>query len=339
MSQEIVPSLSFEVIAQTANQVARQTLIYRYQQEKSVETLRRQAFDIEQFERYLSEAGYTVKGMKDDLSLWSGVSYGIIAGFQQWQLLQGYSIGSVNVRMATIRTYCDLANQAEYISQEEIVKIRGIKNIGRKAGRNVDEKRPVQRIGGKKSQTVLLSESHVELIKKKLHEASQTDQEKARDYLLFCLLADHGLRCGEVADLQTKNLDLLTGMLVFYRRKVDKIQTHRLTASTLEAARQYFKIGLPGEKLFDGYAYAKTGKAAADGITTRAINKIVARLGEMVGVKGLSPHDLRHYWATIATQKGTNVRDLQQAGGWNSPYMPLRYAEESEIANEGVKLG
>lgn len=338
MSQEIVPSTSLRDLARVANQAACKTLLYRYQQEKSQETLRRQSYDIEQFEKYLSEAGHAISGMKDDLASWVGVSYGIVAGFQQWQLLQGYSIGSVNVRMATIRAYCDLANQAEYIPQDEITKIHGIKNIGRKAGRNVDEKRPVQRVGKKKAQTILLSESHVELIKKKLHEASQTSQERARDYLLFCLLVDHGLRCGEVADLQTKNLDLLTGMLVFYRRKVDKIQTHRLTASTLEAARQYFKIGLPGEKLFDGYAYAKTGKAAADGITTRAINKIVARLGGMVGVEDLSPHDLRHYWATIATQKGTNVRDLQQAGGWNSPYMPLRYAEESEIANEGVKL-
>lgn len=338
MSQKIIPFVSMRELATMANQAACKTLLVRYQQEKSHETLRRQSYDIDQFEKYLAEVGHVANGMKDDLSSWSDVSYGIISGFQQWQLLQGYSIGSVNVRMATIRAYCDLANQAEYISQDEIVKIRGIKNIGRKSGRNVDEKRPVQRIGKKKSQTVLLSESHVELIKKKLHEASQTDHERARDYLLFCLLADHGLRCGEVADLKTKNLDLLTGMLAFYRRKVGKIQTHRLTASTLEAARQYFKMCNPGEKLFDGYAYAKTGKAAADGITTRAINKIVARLGEMVGVKGLSPHDLRHYWATIATQKGTNVRDLQQAGGWNSPYMPLRYAEESEIANEGVKL-
>ncbi len=338
MSGEIIPFVSIGELGQVANQAARQTLLYRYQQEKSAETLRRQSSDIELFQRYLKNAGHSTSGMKDDLSLWTGVSYGIIAGFQQWQLQQGYSIGSVNVRMATIKVYCDLANQSEYIPQGEIVKIRGIKNISRKAGRNVDEKRPVQRVGSKKAQTVLISESHVNLLKSKLHEASWLDRESARDYLLLCLLVDHGLRCGEVADLKTKDLDLLTGMLVFYRRKVAKTQTHKLTASTLEAARQYFKMCSPGEKLFDGYAYTRTGKDSIDGLTTRAINKIVARLGETVDIKGLSPHDLRHYWATIATQKGTNVKDLQQAGGWNSPYMPLRYAEESEIANEGVKL-
>jgi hypothetical protein len=29
---------------------------------------------------------------------------------------------------------------------------------------------------------------------------------------------------------------------------------------------------------------------------------------------------------------------LQQAGGWNSPAMVMRYVDESEIANAGVNL-
>lgn len=338
MSQEIIVSTPMEVLGQVANQSARYALIERYQQKRSSETLRRQVTDITLFEKYLSVAGHITRGMKDDLSLWVGVSYGIVAGFQQWQLQQGYSIGSVNVRLATIKTYCKLANQAEYLSQEEMSKIRGIENISHKDGRNVDEKRPVSRVGKKKAHTVLLSEVYVDLLKKKLHKAGQTDHDAARDYLLFCLLVDHGLRCGEIAELETKNLDILTGTLVFYRRKVHKIQTHKLTAGTLEAAKQYLKVAAPGVKLFDGYAYARSGKVAADGLTTRSINNLVARLGEQVDVKGLSPHDLRHYWATTAINKGTDVKSLQQAGGWNSPYMPLRYAEESEIANEGVKL-
>jgi integrase len=55
-----------------------------------------------------------------------------------------------------------------------------------------------------------------------------------------------------------------------------------------------------------------------------------------VGIDNLSAHDCRHYWATRATQLGTHPRALQQAGGWNSPAMVMRYVDESEIANEGV---
>jgi hypothetical protein len=39
-----------------------------------------------------------------------------------------------------------------------------------------------------------------------------------------------------------------------------------------------------------------------------------------------------------ATRAGTPIKALQDAGGWNSPNMPLRYAESAEIANEGVRL-
>jgi hypothetical protein len=37
-------------------------------------------------------------------------------------------------------------------------------------------------------------------------------------------------------------------------------------------------------------------------------------------------------------KSGTDVKALQDAGGWKSPHMPLRYAASSRIANAGVKL-
>jgi len=64
----------------------------------------------------------------------------------------------------------------------------------------------------------------------------------------------------------------------------------------------------------------------------------VGRLGAAVGLAKLSPHDCRHAWATFATRAGTPTKALQDAGGWSSPAMPLRYAESAEIANDGVKL-
>jgi integrase len=199
------------------------------------------------------------------------------------QLQQGYAIKSINVRMATIRTYCDLANQAGFITAEEMAKIRGIRNINRKAGRNIDEKRTTQRRGKKKGQTVLLSAAHVGLIKRTLREKSHENAAIARDYLIFCLLVDHGLRCGEIAGLETLHLDLLVGRLVFYRRKVDKVQIHQLTPDTLEAARLYLQMNKPGTKLFQGYPYQER-KRREDGLTTRAINAIVAKLGKMIGI-------------------------------------------------------
>ncbi len=46
----------------------------------------------------------------------------------------------------------------------------------------------------------------------------------------------------------------------------------------------------------------------------------------------------RHYWATSATRGGTDLKSLQDAGGWKSPAMPMRYVESQAVANKGVKL-
>jgi len=54
--------------------------------------------------------------------------------------------------------------------------------------------------------------------------------------------------------------------------------------------------------------------------------------------RGLSAHDCRHTWATLATRSGTPLDRLQDAGGWASPTMPLRYIEVAKIANQGVRL-
>jgi integrase len=74
-------------------------------------------------------------------------------------------------------------------------------------------------------------------------------------------------------------------------------------------------------------------------MSERAITDRVRVLGEAIGLVGLSAHDARHYWATAAIKGGTDIKALQDAGGWNSPVMPLRYAESNKIANQGVKLG
>ena len=65
----------------------------------------------------------------------------------------------------------------------------------------------------------------------------------------------------------------------------------------------------------------------------------IADLGAAIGITDLSPHDLRHYWATQAARNGTPMDRLQDAGGWSSLAMPARYIEAAKIANDGVNLG
>jgi len=151
----------------------------------------------------------------------------------------------------------------------------------------------------------------------------------------MCLLLDHGLRCGEIASLTPDSISLSDGTLKFYREKVDKVQIHSLTKDTLLATIRYFQCCTPTNKLLMG---SRKGGKLEGVMSERAITDRVRVLGELVGLSGLSAHDARHYWSTSAIKGGTDIKSLQDTGGWSSPAMPLSYAESNKIANHGVKL-
>ena len=161
---------------------------------------------------------------------------------------------------------------------------------------------------------------------------------------MLCIMLDHGLRVGEVVILKVTDFDLNKGTLTFYRPKVDKTQTHKLTADTLAAARAYLTQDAPALGCIWRSSASKrdgkelTGSLTDQGASERGMTKRVNTLGEKLGIHGLSAHDLRHFWATDAAHNGTPLDVLMWAGGWNSYAMPLRYIERAKIANAGVKL-
>jgi integrase len=174
---------------------------------------------------------------------------------------------------------------------------------------------------------VSISPVHAALLK----EQPETPRGR-RDALMMCLLLDHALRVSEVAALDISSINLQSGELVIYRHKTNKTQIHQLTPDTYRAAQTYLAdCPADQEPLFIGICSKKR-------IDTSSINARVGQLGEAIGIKGLSPHDCRHFFATDAIRHGTDIKSLQDAGGWNSPAMPLRYAESASIANSGVKL-
>lgn len=133
---------------------------------------------------------------------------------------------------------------------------------------------------------------------------------------------------------------LKAGELRFYRPKVHRTQTHRLSADTRCAVEAYFAQA-DAPLLTDAPLLResrKGGSLTGAGMSERAITKRVKVLGAAFGLVGLSAHDCHQAWATRAAYKGTDPFALLEAGGWNSLAMPRRYVQAAKIANEGVKL-
>ena len=323
-----------------ANQIAAAYVLIDYRSRKASNTLRAQDADLDNFAVYLSEAGVQAGQLATDVHAWQGITWGLVAGFVQWQLQRGYTTASINRALSTVKQYAKLATQAGILTPADLALIKTVSGYGHKEAQRVNERRETTRKGEKKAIAVSISKEQAQAL---MMDQPSTPQGR-RDALLMCLLLDHGLRVGELALLQVEDVDMKAGTLTFYRPKVDKIQTHKLTLNTYSALVAYFQLNEPSYILHDVPKHGplllgsrKSGQLDGQ-MSVRAINERVGVLGRAVGLENLSPHDCRHYWATVATRAGTHVKALQDAGGWNSPAMPLRYAESAKSANEGVRL-
>lgn len=336
-----LPPSALAVAGQVADRIASSRVFEDYHERVSENTVRRHAAGLESFAAYLDEAGIggvTPARLATDPAAWQEVTWGLVKGFVRWLMAQGYAIRTVNARLSTVRVYCGLAHEAGELEQDQFSRIQLVRGYGRKQGKHANDERRKQeiptRVGWKKAEPTPIPDDVARVLKRGGDETPQG----RRDALLMSLLLDHGLRCSEVADLNVEHFDLANETFTFYRRKVDLTQTHRLTADTLRTTRAYLA--------FDAFERGpllrtsnKHGSLQHAGMSTRAITKRVAELGRSLGIQKLSAHDCRHYWATTAVRNGTHVKDLQEAGGWASPAMPLQYAERAEVANEGVRLG
>lgn len=321
--------------AQIANEYAAAATFEEFNSRKSARTLAIYAANLETFAAFLAQTDIVRSAavLQTSPDAWAFCTFGLVEAFKQWMLQQGYAISTVNLKLSTVKVYIKLAAKAGVIDVTESILIRGVDGYSKKEGKRINERRETIRVGRKKDEHTTIDEDQAERLK-----AQPDTAQGRRDAVLISLLLDHGLRAGELAGLQISDIDMKRGTMTFYRSKVDKIQTHRFTKDSGAALRRYIEAGdapamgalLRGSR--------KGGKLTDAGMSASNLSKRVQALGERIGIKRLSAHDLRHCWATTAARKGTDAFALRDAGGWNSMAMPGRYVEAAKIANEGVIL-
>lgn len=321
-------------IAIIADSVAARHAFSDYRSRRAHNTIERQDDDLNCFALYLKQVGVKAGELSTDPAAWRGLTFGFVEGFTRWMLQQGISIGTINVRLSTVKVYCRLAAKSGAITPDALALILTVKGYRHAEGKRIDSSRPLTRQGAKKEEATPISRDQARRLR-----AKRSTPQGRRDAVLMGLLLDLGLRVGEICRLPVTSVDLQSGTITFYRPKVDKVQTHALPRSLLSALKSYFACGdapAAGPLLRRSIKNERLGKA---GLTRNGVFKRVRELGLAVGISTLSPHDCRHYWATQAARHKTPIDRLQDGGGWSSPAMPLRYVESASIANEGILLG
>jgi integrase/recombinase XerD len=143
-----------------------------------------------------------------------------------------------------------------------------------------------------------------------------------RHRAVLTLLADLGLRVGELVGLDLADVGWERGhRTVRFVGKGGKPRRRALTPGAAAALDEYLRLrGLGEGPLF----LTATGAR----IDRHAVFRLVRRLAAEAGIAGadrLSPHSLRHAFATAARAEGVPLEDVQDAMGHADPRTTRRY--------------
>ncbi|GCE18571.1 tyrosine-type recombinase/integrase [Dictyobacter kobayashii] len=269
--------------------MAEDSILEKYQKERTKETLRRQQHDISLFQNFLHEKGIEAKNMASSLNPWKNISSKILQEYIQWQLEKGYALQSITIHLATVKVYCRLACKAEILDLETLKQIEKIKGF-QKGSSNFVGHRKITRIGLKKETAANLTDKDVDRLK------NQPDTVQGhRDSLIICLLLDQGLKRTELANLRREDVDLANGKITTYKSRKKEANIIDLSKDTLNALEKYLEYSPSSELLL--HSIHKSGKMR-EGMSGRSINERVGDLGKKIGLPSLSLEDCHHYWTT-----------------------------------------
>jgi site-specific recombinase XerD len=128
-----------------------------------------------------------------------------------------------------------------------------------------------------------------------------------------------GLRVSEVTHLKIGDIDSKRMVLRVEQGKNQKDRYVMLSPELLERLRAYWKIARPQDWLFPG-------KVAGQPITRSAVELVCQVARRRCGIqKPITPHSLRHAFATHLLESGTDVRTIQLLLGHRSLATTSRY--------------
>jgi integrase/recombinase XerD len=169
---------------------------------------------------------------------------------------------------------------------------------------------------------VVLSKGEV----KQLINAAATEKSK----LLIKLLYSSGLRLSECINLRVNDLELNEKVGWVRKGKGSKDRLFILSSSLAEELRDYVVKNELKSYLF-------TNKKDQN-LSSRNIQKIIARSAKKAGIsKSISPHTLRHSFATHLLESGTDIRKIQELLGHSNLQTTQIYTKVSTEELKKVK--
>ena len=141
-----------------------------------------------------------------------------------------------------------------------------------------------------------------------------------RDKAALAVAYGAGLRLSEITNLKVSDIDSKRMLLRIEQGKGQKDRNGLLSPRLLEVLREWWLIGQPTTWLFPG-------RDPLLAISTKQIYRAVRDTAADIGIKKrVSPHTLRHSFATHMLEQGVDIRLIQVALGHSKLDTTARYA-------------
>ena len=169
-------------------------------------------------------------------------------------------------------------------------------------------------------------------VQKLLKACDLTTVKGLRDSALISLLVDTGLRAREICSVRVDDVHLDAQFLVTEIKGGNRV-TVPFGQTASARLRAWLEVR-PATNGVETVFVSVGGNTPGHPLTTRGLRMNLKRLGEKVGLKGVTTHAFRRGFACIAIEAGAPTRAVQLAGRWGD----IRMVEQYTQALEGRKL-
>ncbi|QOV91484.1 tyrosine recombinase XerC [Humisphaera borealis] len=292
-------------------------------QEKEFTPLVRQFLDYLKLERHFSD--YTVKSYGADLQQFGqylageiGAGVGNVAPAQKMTAAQ-VDERKVKCEPTTVReflTYLYAQNYTKSTTARKLATLRSFYKFLIRRG--MVGASPLVTIRTPKQDKRLPKCLDLEQVQKLLDAPGDGDILAGRDRAMLEILYSSGIRVSELVELEMQDLDLVEGVLRV-RGKGRKDRLTPIGSQAIKALQKYFEMRSMEPRCNGPYAARVFLNKHGEPLSTRSVRRKLDKYLVQAGLDpGISPHTLRHSFATHLLNNGADLRSVQELLGHQS---------------------
>jgi integrase/recombinase XerC len=310
---------------ETGNSAQRDTLtsvLARSVPEKIFPPLVRQFLDYLKLEKHFSD--YTVKSYGADLIQFAQFLSGEIGQSHSTQKADAGDAGTIDQKLTkceqlTVREFLSYLYAQNYTKSTTARKLATLRSFFKfLIRRGIVASSPLTQIRTPKQEKRLPKCLDLEQVQKLMDAPGDGDLLSARDKAMLEVLYSSGIRVSELVELDMADIDLQEGVLRV-RGKGRKDRLTPIGSQAIAAIQKYFEMRAVEPKL----AGKNTGRVFLNkhgqSLSTRSVRRKLDKYLVTAGLDpGISPHTLRHSFATHLLNNGADLRSVQELLGHQS---------------------